>query len=150
MGEMSKAALETAIRNDILKKISVLLTKDYDTDVMPVSASELTIPVVDAEGNEKFALIKVSIPRGTRNGLGGYDEYDGYKAAYDYKLDLQDKADKKAASAAKKEAAEKERQRKRDAKKVVRELNKKGLKQMIHENDNADESHEYLPREVRV
>jgi hypothetical protein len=132
--EMSKSALETAIRNELLEKVSMLLAKDYDTDVLPVSASEITIPVVDKEGNEKFALIKISIPRGTRNGEGGYIAYDGYKAAEDYKYDLEERAAKKAASAEKKERAEKERERKREARKVVKKLNKEGLQGMIHDN----------------
>lgn len=138
MAKMSKAALETAIRNDILQAITELLQEKYETDVMPVSASELTIPVVDAEGNEEFALIKVSIPRGTRNGKGGYDAYDGYAAAEDYRLEMEDKAAKKAASAAKKAAAEKEKERKREAKKVVHSLNTNGLEAMIHERENAE------------
>jgi hypothetical protein len=132
MAEMSKAALETAIRNELLEKVTMLLAKDYDTDVLPVSASELAIPLLDKEGNEKFALIKISIPRGTRNGEGGYTAYDGYKAAEDYKLDLEDRAAKKAASAEKKAFAEKERERKREARKVVKKLNKEGLQNMIH------------------
>ena len=129
---MSKAALETAIRNELLEKVSQLLSKDYDTDVLPVSASELAIPVLDKEGNEKFALIKISIPRGTRNGNGGFTAYDGYKAAEDYKFDLEDRAAKKAASAEKKAAAERERERKREARKVVKKLNSEGLDKMIH------------------
>lgn len=132
MEKMSKAALETAIRNELLEKVSMLLAKDYDTDVLPVSASEITIPVLDKEGNEKFALIKISIPRGSRNGEGGYTAYDGYKAAEDYKFDLEDKAAKKAASAEKKAFAEKERERKREARKVVKKLNTEGLQNMIH------------------
>ena len=48
---MNKAELENAIRNDILSAISELLTKKFDTDVLPTSASELAIPVLDAEGN---------------------------------------------------------------------------------------------------
>lgn len=137
MAEMSKAALETAIRNDILQAITELLQAKYETDVMPVSASELTIPVVDAEGNEKFALIKVSIPRGTRNGTGGYSAYDGYAEAEAYRLEAEEKAAKKAASAAKKEAAEKLKAAKREAKKVVKQLNTEGLEAMKHE-ENAE------------
>ena len=115
----SKAELETAIRNDILTAITELLTAKFETDVMPVSASELTIPVLDEEGNEKFAVVKVSIPRGTRNG-SGYDPYDGYAAAEDYKAEQEEKAAKKAASAAKKEQAAKLREQKREAKQVAK------------------------------
>lgn len=124
---MSKAELETAIRNDILKAITELLTKKYDTDVMPVSASELTIPVLDAENNEKFALIKVSIPRGTRTGSGSYTPYDGYKAHEEYALELEDKQAKKIASAEKKAQDEKLRAQRREArqtKKAIANLEK--------------------------
>lgn len=129
---MSKAALESALRNELLEKVADVLSKNYDTDVLAVSASELAIPLLDKEGNEKFALIKISIPRGSRNGEGGYTAYDGYAAAEDYKLDLADRAAKRAASAEKKAAAERERERKREARKVVKELNSKGLDKMIH------------------
>lgn len=117
---MSKASLETAIRNDILTALIDFLGEHYETDVMPVSASELTIPVIDAEGNEKYALIKVSIPRGARNGNGGYDAYDGYAAAEDWKLVLADRADKAAARKEKAERAEKEKERKRAARSAQR------------------------------
>ena len=113
----SKAELETAIRNDILSKITEMLSVQMGTDVRPVSASELMIPVLDEEKNEKYAVIKVSIPRGTRNG-SGYNPYDGYAAADEYKADLEKKAAKKAASAAKKEQAAKLREAKREARQV--------------------------------
>jgi hypothetical protein len=125
--------METAIRNKMLENIMKMIDSEYATDALPVSASEIAVPVVDEEGNEKFALIKVSIPRGTRNGDGGYTPYDGYAAAEDYKLDLEDKADKARAREEKKERAAKEKERKANAKKVVKELNEKGLDKMIHE-----------------
>lgn len=134
MAEVSKSALDSAIRNDILEKIGALLAADFQTDVLSVSSSEITIPVVDAEGNEKFALIKVSIPRGTRNGNGGYEPYDGYAAAEDYKEDCAATAAKKAASEAKKAAKEQERERKHSAKQTVKKLSKEGLESMIHED----------------
>ena len=130
---MSKASMETAIRNTMLENIMKMIDSEYATDALPVSASEIAVPVVDEEGNEKFALIKVSIPRGTRNGDGGYTPYDGYAAAEEYKLDLADKADKARAREEKKERAAKEKERKANAKKVVKELNEKGLDKMIHE-----------------
>ena len=120
---MSKAELETAIRNDLLNTISEILSKKLDTDVMPVSASELTVPVVDAEGNEKYALVKVSIPRGTRNGNGGYDAYNGYSAAEDYQAELEKRKAKKIASEQRKADKEAERARKREAKQVKKAIN---------------------------
>jgi len=132
---MSKASLETAIRNDILTALTSFLTEKYDADVMDVSASELVMPVVDAEGNEKFALIKVSIPRGTRNGDGTYTPYDGYSAHEDWELVKADKADKAAARKEKAERAEKEKERKAAARKVVKDLNTKGFKALVTESE---------------
>lgn len=127
---MSKASLETALRIEALEVVKEALSAHYDLDpktqICVVSASELAIPVVDAEGNEKFVLIKVSIPRGSRDGNGGYIEYDGYAAAEDYKADRDRTQAKKDASAAKKEAEAKAREAKRAAKQTIKELNKKG------------------------
>lgn len=128
----SKASLETAIRNDILAALIAFLSENYDTDVMDVSASEITMPVVDAEGNEKFALIKVSIPRGTRV-AGGYEPYDGYAAHEEWELDKAEKADKAAARKEKAERAEKEKERKRAAKQTIKKLNTVGFKALITE-----------------
>lgn len=139
---MSKASLETAIRNDILTLITDTLSSHYDTDVMPVSASELTIPVLDAEGNEKFALIKVSIPRGSR-ASGGYVPYDGYAAAEDYKGELDEKAAKRKASEEKKESKKKVRAQRKAARETIKSLKEKDLQAMIEEENkkpNVDES----------
>ena len=92
----SKATLENEIRTNFITAISDFITKTFETDVLPISASELTIPVTDSENNEKFVNIKISIPRGTRNG-SGYDPYDGYAAAEDYKAELADKKAKQDA-----------------------------------------------------
>lgn len=131
---MSKASLETAIRNEYLAFLTTAISEHFDADVLDVSASELTVPVVDAEGNEKFVLIKVSIPRGERIG-GGYLPYDGYAAHEEWELVKADKADKEAKRKEKAERAEKEKERKRAAKKVVKDLNEKGLDKMIHEGE---------------
>ena len=132
----SKAALETAIRNQILDFLVDNLSAHFDADILDVSASELVMPVVDAEGNEKFALIKVSIPRGTRNGDGGYTPYDGYAAHEDWELVKADKADKVKARQEKAERAEKEKARKAAAKKVVKDLNTKGFKALVTQTES--------------
>ena len=153
MANMSKAALETAIRNDILSAMTAFLSEHFDADVMDVSASELVMPVVDAEGNEKFALIKVSIPRGTRNGDGGYDAYDGYAAHDEWELEKADKADKAAKRKEKAERAEKERARKAEAKKTIKKLNTVGFKALVSEpieNEDKDDENQYLDKEVTV
>lgn len=121
---MTKAQLETKLRNECLALLHETLDNKYGCDVLPVSASEIALPVTDAEGNEKWILIKVSIPRGTRNGAGGYDPYDGYAVAEDYALDLEEKAAKKEAAEAKKQAKIARDEAKRAEKKAVAEANK--------------------------
>lgn len=100
---MNKSQLETLLRVEYLNSIQELLSKQYETDVLPVSPNELAIPCVDAEGNEKWIVVKVSTPRGTRNGEGGYIPYDGYALAEAYKMECDDKAQEKAEKQAMKE-----------------------------------------------
>ena len=135
----SKAALETTIRNQILDFLVDNLSAHFDADVLDVSASELVMPVVDAEVNEKFALIKVSIPRGSRNGDGGYDAYDGYAAHEEWELVKADKADKEAKRKEKAERAEKEKERKREARKTIKKLNTVGFNALVTQPPEQNE-----------
>ena len=130
---MNKATLETEIRNSVLATITNAINPT--SDVLPISASEIAIPVVDSEGNEKFAVIKVSIPRGERDGNGGYIPFDGYAANEDWKLTLADRADKAAKRKEKADRAAKEKERKAAARKVVKDLNTKGFKALVTEGE---------------
>ena len=152
---MTKAQMETLIRNDFLALIAQAVSEQKETDALPVSASEIAVPCLDAEGNETWALIKVSIPRGTRNGEGGYTPYDGYSAAEDYQIDQQEKAEKKAAAEAKKQAKIAKDQAKRAEKAALAEANK-GLKELRKiklspkKEETEGEGPQYLDREVTV
>ena len=130
---MTNTALNNNLRNVTLRDIIEFLASKYDVDVLSVSSSAVVFPTVDKEGNEKYVKIAVSVPRGTRNGQGGYDDYDGYAMAEDYKAEQEEKEAKRKASEAKKQAKIKADQAKREAKKTVKELNQKGLDKMIHE-----------------
>ena len=121
---MTKAQLETNLRNTYLSFISNAISQEMKIDALAVSASEITIPCTDDEGNEKFVLIKVSIPRGTRNGEGGYDPYDGYSAAEDYAFECEEKARKKADTEAKKQKKIAADEKKRAEKKALADANK--------------------------
>jgi len=129
---MTKAQLETKLRNQYLDLIHEMVSNQMETDALPVSASELAIPCLDEEGNEKWVLIKVSIPRGTRNGEGGYDPYDGYAVAEDYAQDCVEKAQKKADAEAKKQAKIARDQKAREEKKALAEakINLKELRKV--------------------
>ena len=93
----SKATLENELRSEMLNNIISMICEVYETDGLAVSA---------------FVLIKVSIPRGTRDGDGGYIPYDGY-AAHDAYVEetvskAQERAVKKAMKAAEKNKGKKE------------------------------------------
>jgi selenophosphate synthase len=135
---MTKAELENGIRNEALEAVQSAVAEHYGISVdelCVISASEFVIPVVDAENNESFVKVAITVPRGTRNGMGGYDAYNPYPLAEAYAEELADRQAKKEAVEAKKRKAEEERQRKREAKKTIKELNKKGLNAMIHEGE---------------
>ena len=137
---MTKAQLENKLRNECLELLHETLDNKYGCDVLPVSASELALPVTDAEGNEKWILIKVSIPRGTRNGAGGYDPYDGYAVAEDYAIDCEEKAQKKADAEAKKQAKIARDEKVRAEKKALAEANKnlKELRKIKLEGEKSE------------
>ena len=120
----NKAELETKLRNAYLELVRNMISEKVETDALPVGASELAIPCLDEEGNEKWVLIKVSIPRGTRNGNGGYDPYDGYAVAEDYAIDKAEKAQKKVDAEAKKQAKIAKDKQKREEKAALAEANK--------------------------
>lgn len=104
----SKASLENALRTEIMEVIVKALCDHFDLDsntqIETVGSGEIAIPVVDAEGNDKYPKIKVSIPRGTRDGNGGYIPYDGHEAAIAYKEEKEAKAQERAVQKAMKEA----------------------------------------------
>lgn len=120
---MNKAELESRLRDEILSVIATALQNHFDCDILTTGAGEVAIPVLDAEQNEKFGVIKVSIPRGKRS-AGGYEPYDGYAAEEEYKFTLEDREEKKTARAEKKARAEIEKEKKRAEKKAQAEAKK--------------------------
>ena len=106
----SKADLEKGLRTEILNVIIDALSRYYDLDpetqIEFVDSGVFTLPVVDAENNDKWPTVKVAIPRGTRNGEGTYTPYDGHAAAVAYREEQESKAQerkvKKAIKAAEK------------------------------------------------
>lgn len=100
----NKATLENELRTEVMRVIIDALEAHFDANCIVVGSGEISIPTVDSEGNEKYPKIKVSIPRGTRNGEGGYIPYDGYEAADAYTAEQESKAQNRAVRKAMKEA----------------------------------------------
>jgi hypothetical protein len=81
--------------NDELRALWVQRVNDclsQEDEVVMAESNELAIPVVDAEGNEKWVVITVKVPTGGRDG----DAYDGYAKAEDYRMRQANKAAKQA------------------------------------------------------
>ena len=106
---MSKTAkvLNDEVRAQYLQRVSECLSAE--DEVLVVGSNELAIPVVDSEGNEKWIVLTVKVPTGSRDG----DAYDGYAMAEDYQLKLANKATK-AAEKERKAAADKAKRTKKN------------------------------------
>lgn len=131
---MGKEMIRNKLKIDILNNISQFLDSHYDADIMPIAASEITMPCVDENGEECFAVISVKIPRGKREKGKGYIPFDGYAAADEYKADCEAKQEEKRIKEDNKKRAEEFKERKRRARATVRKLNQVGLDKMIHED----------------
>ena len=81
-------ALNDEVRAQYLQRVSECLSAE--DEVLVVGSNELAIPVVDSEGNEKWVVLTIKIPTGTRDG----DAYDGYAMAEDYAMRQSAKAEK--------------------------------------------------------
>lgn len=106
---MGKEASKTKVRDKVLEKVAKYLEEEYDTYVRPVGSGEYTMLIPDEEGNKIFANVKISIPRGKRNGEGGYYAYDGYKVANEYKKEMEAIVHERAIKQAQKEAEKKKK-----------------------------------------
>ena len=121
---MGKEASKTKVRNAILEEVVKFLEEKFDTYAKAVGSGEYTLLVPDEDGNKIYANVKVSIPRGARNGEGGYIPYDGYHVAKEYAEECKEKQAKKDAAEAKKQAKIAKDEQKRAEKKALAEANK--------------------------
>lgn len=103
---LSNKALNDKLREVYLSKLITLFT-DSGEEVLRTGSNEIALPVCDEENNDKFIVLTVKVPTGSRDG----DLYDGYSMAEDYALKLTEKAEK-AEEAAKRKAAKMERDKK--------------------------------------
>ena len=97
--------LNDEVRAQYLERVQSVLSAD--DEVLVVGSNELAIPVVDSEGNEKWIVLTIKVPTGSRDG----DAYDGYAMAEDYQM----RQNAKAAKAAERERKSAERKTKTKA-----------------------------------
>lgn len=132
---MGKEMNRTAQRDEILSAIKDFLCNHFDTWCEDVGSGEIIMPAIDENGEEFYFKLKASIPRGTRNGAGGYNGFDGDAAVKAWREEQEMKAQERAAKEAEKQRKIDEKKRKQEAKKVVKKLNKEGLDKLIHEDE---------------
>lgn len=85
----NKKMLDDKLREVYLEMLSAILTEKGE-EVLRTNSNEICLPCVDEENNDKFIVITVKVPTGSRDG----DLYDGYEMAEDYKMKLKNKAEK--------------------------------------------------------
>lgn len=83
---MAKVDLNVT-RQKYLEKISDALSED---EILITGTNEIAIPTLDEAGNEIFVVIKVTIPKGSRDG----EAYDGYSMQEAYTMNQKTKAEK--------------------------------------------------------
>lgn len=77
----STRKLNQEIRDRYISLISEFLGGNGD-EVLQISNSEISIPVVDSQGNEKFLVLGFKIPQGSRDG----EPFDAYELQQDYEF----------------------------------------------------------------
>lgn len=115
MAKISKTQLANMKREEVLSLLTEFLSATEE--VMRESGNAIVFPSVDAEGNEIFVKIAVSIPRGDRSG----EAYDGYAAAEDYKIHQEEVAANKAQREKEKAEAAAKRKERAEAAKAKKE-----------------------------
>lgn len=127
MAKLTKTQLTNMRRDEILAQLAQFLT-DKGEEVLRVSGNAIAFPTIDAEGNEIFAKLTISIPRGSR--LDG-EAYDAYGEATQYQEHCEEVAANKARKEKEKQAAAKkraeqaaERRRKKEAEEAAKAARK--------------------------
>ena len=115
MAKITKSQLANMKREEVLSLLTEFLSATEE--VMRESGNAIVFPSVDAEGNEIFVKIAVSIPRGDRSG----EAYDGYAAAEDYKIHQEEVAANKAQREKEKAEAAAKRKERAEAAKAKKE-----------------------------
>lgn len=86
---VTKKQLRDNLRAKIVEDITKFLA-DRGDEVLPTATNKFCFPCVDAEGNEEFCVVTVTIPTGSRDG----EAYDGYGEAEAFKMAQAEKAEK--------------------------------------------------------
>ena len=95
---VSNKSLDNKVREKYIEMFSAFLAEKEE--ILRTASNEIAFPIVDSEGNEKFLVVKFTIPSGSRDG----EAYDGYAVAEDFSKKQAEKVAKAAEAAEKKKA----------------------------------------------
>ena len=100
MADMSNTVANNTLRADITGQIIEWARDHFDSDCRMVANNEFTMPALNANGEELYVNITVTIPKGERDTVNHcYVPYDGYAAADAYDFKKKEDADKAKAKA---------------------------------------------------
>ena len=116
MAKLTRKQLDEAIKVHFLEGVTEHLSNAGE-EVLRVGSNEIALPVVDAEGEERWLVLTFKVPTGSRDG----EEYDGYSMKEDYEMKLAEKAAKAEEAARKKAEKIKKDAASRAAKAAARE-----------------------------
>ena len=116
MAKLTRKQLDEAIKRRFLEDVTEHLSNAGE-EVLRVGSNEIALPVVDAEGEERWIVLTFKVPTGSRDG----EEYDGYSMKEDYEMKLAEKAAKAEEAARKKAEKIKKDAASRAAKAAARE-----------------------------
>ena len=95
-------AISNKALNDKLREVYLQIVTDClaekDEQVLRTGSNEIALPCLDEEGNEKFVVVTIKVPTGSRDG----DAYDGFSMAEEYEIKCRNKAEKAKENAEKK------------------------------------------------
>lgn len=94
---VSQKVLNEKLREKFLEIVGEIL-KEKDEEVLRTGSNEIAVPCLDEEGNEKFVVLTIKVPTGSRDG----DAYDGYAMAEEFEIKQRLKAEKAKETAEKK------------------------------------------------
>ena len=81
---MGKEMETTKIRDEFIERVKQAFEEQFDAFCLITGSGVLALPGVDADGNEFYYKIQISVPRGSRDGKGGYIPWDAEFDAKEY------------------------------------------------------------------